>query len=198
MGRRSKQEPRCPVCRLHLAHCLCDELRPVLTRTHVAVVMHRREEKKSTNTGRLALLTLANSSLHVRGHADAPADLSVLEDPSRRTLLLFPREDAVVLDARWVQADPRPPTLIVPDGTWSQARRMVRREPVLARAQAVLAPPGPPARYCLRRETADDGLATAEAIARALAVLEGVDVAEELDRIFEMMVSRTLATRRQR
>lgn len=180
---------------MHVEQCFCDELRPMETATKLALVMHRREEKKPTNTGRIGLLALAHSELFVRGHADAPADLSTLVTPERRLLLLFPREDAVPLTSEFVAGDPRPITLIVPDGTWSQARRCVQREPVLAAATAVIPPEGPETRYRLRTEHVPGGLGTGEAIARAFGVLEGPEVQAELERIFDLQVERTLATR---
>jgi DTW domain-containing protein YfiP len=167
---------------------------PLETATELALVMHRREVKKSTNTGHLALKCLGNSRLFVRGEPNAPADLRPLEATPTR-LLLFPREDAVELTQEFVDSLERPITLIVPDGTWSQARRMVRRETVLAGAIAVLPPLGPATRYRLRHEHVDGGLATAEAIARAFGVLEGDEVRAHIERAFEAMVSRTLETR---
>jgi DTW domain-containing protein YfiP len=39
-------------------------------------------------------------------------------------LLFYPRADAVELDRELVCQDPRPIQLIVPDGTWRQARKI--------------------------------------------------------------------------
>ncbi len=195
MGRRSKRADRCPRCRMHVGLCICDAMDPIATRTRLALIIHRREVWKSTNTGRIGLLALSNAQVFVRGDADAPADLAPLGDPSRRLLLLFPREDAVVLTPELVAADPRPVTLAVPDGSWTQARRCARREAVLAGAPAVLPPDVGPTRYRLRHEHVEGGLGTGEAIARAFAVLEGAEVGEAIQRLFDLQVARTLATR---
>ena len=194
MGSRKKRHERCPECRLHVELCLCDSLPQIATSTRIILVTHRRELSKPTNTGRLALLALNDCQLHVRGQRDHPADLSGVSDAGRRTWLLFPREDAVVLSTELVDADPRPITLIVPDGNWGQARRAVRREPDLAALSAVYLPPGRPSRYRLRRESVPGGLATAETIARALGVIEGPEVRRQMESVFEMMVERTLET----
>jgi DTW domain-containing protein YfiP len=180
---------------MHSALCLCAEVPMIDVSTRVVLVMHRREVKKTSNTGRLALLAMADCELHVRGHPDRPADLSTIERPDRRMLLLFPRDDAVVLTRDLVAADPRPITLVVPDGTWGQARRAVRRESVLASTPAIGLPQGPPSRYRLRRPIWEGCLATAEAIARALGVIEGPHVQRQLERLLDIMVERTLSTR---
>lgn len=194
MGSRKKRHERCSRCRLHIELCLCASLPRISIGTRVVLVTHHREVPKSTNTGRLALLALDDCRLHIRGLLDQPADLSGISEPGRRLWLLFPREDAVVLTPELVDGDPRPVTLIVPDGTWGQTRRAVRREPDLAAATAVVLPPGRPSRYRLRREPLPGGLATAEAIARALGVIEGAEVQSQLEDLFETMVERTLQT----
>lgn len=181
---------------MHEALCFCREIVPHDTATRLALIIHRREVDKPTNTGRLGLLALRNTELFIRGDEGAPADLSPLADPSRRLLLLFPREDAVLLTPELIAADPRPITLAVPDGTWAQARRCARREPLLAGAQAVIPPDAGPTRYALRYEHVAGGLGTGEAIARAFAILEGAEVAGAIERLFHLTVSRTLQTRR--
>lgn len=193
MGRRKKQHERCERCALHTEDCLCAWRAPLAIDTHVAMVLHRREVKKPTNTGRLSLLALTNHSLFVRGNPSAPAELEALVTPERRVCVLFPREDATPLTAAWRAADTRPVTLIVPDGTWGQARRAMLREPVLRDAEAVVPPSGPPTRYRLRREHVLGGLATFEAVARALGVIESPEVQHELELWFEAFVSRSLA-----
>ncbi len=180
---------------MHVERCICEVLTPMDTPTKLALVMHRREVKKSTNTGHLALKCLSDSELFVRGHQEAPADLAPLEEEGRTTLLLFPREDAEVLNPDFVAGLSRPLTLIVPDGTWAQARRMVKREPVMTNAIAVLPPPGPKTEYRLRHEHVDGGLATGEAIARALGALDGPAVQAHSENAFRLVVEGTLASR---
>lgn len=58
---------RCVHCRLHRAACICAIVPRIETRTRVVLVLHRAEARKSTNTGRLALLCLPNSAVWMRG-----------------------------------------------------------------------------------------------------------------------------------
>ena len=177
---------------MHVEACFCAEVSPLETATRLVVVMHRRELHKPSNSGRLALMLMQNSALEIRG--GDPPDLAKHASTERRTLLLFPRDDARILTPELLAEDPRPVTLFVPDGTWSQARRAVNREPVLAAAEAVLPPPGAPTRYLLRKEHVDGGLGTGEAIARALRILEGDATADALERLFDLLVERTFST----
>lgn len=173
--------------------CVCGLLPapPLVTRTRVVLVLHREEVRKPTNTGRLALACLAGAQLVVRGERDQPP--APLDLVGTRPLLLFPDDDATPLDR--IADDPRPTTLIVPDGTWRQAQRVRTRLPGLADVPCVTLPAGPPSRYRLRSEPRPGGLATAEAIARALGLLEGPAVQAAIERVFDAMVERTLWSR---
>lgn len=182
---------------MHIEMCICADFRPFDTRSRLALIWHTTESIKPTNTGRLGLKTLTNSEVYIRGIQDAPADLRPLAQPERRLLVLYPAPDARIITQELIDEDPRPITLAVPDGTWGQARRSVNREPILSAAEKVIPPPGAMTQYRLRKEHHDDYLATIEAIARTFGVLEGPEAQAELERIFLLMVERTLLTRNQ-
>jgi DTW domain-containing protein len=94
-----------------------------------------------------------------------------------------------------LQPSLKPFTLIVPDGTWRQARRVRSRVPGLGDVPCVALPAGEPSIYGLRSAARRGGLATIEAIARAFELLEGPHVRETLERVFRAMVERTLWSR---
>ena len=156
--------------------------------------MHRRELGKTTASGPLALAALKNSQRYVHGERNAPLDLSELHDPTRRLLLLFPAENAQILNREFLQKDPRPVSLIVPDGTWGQASRIAKRVPGLQQAEHVVLPEGEPSRWGLRHETKAMGLSTFEAIARALGILESEQTQKSLEALFDVVVQRSLAS----
>ncbi len=182
---------RCARCRMHDVACVCAEIPSLRTRTRLVLLMHRDEERKPTNTGRLAALSLPNSEIVVRGAITGEPDFTL--DPAYQPALLFPHEGAVPLPT-YAGGD-RPVCLIVPDGTWRQAAKMHKRVPALRGVPCVSIPDGAETRYRLRAERREGGLATIEAIARAYAILEGPRVADELLRVFETMVTRTLRVR---
>jgi DTW domain-containing protein YfiP len=111
-------------------------------------------------------------------------------------LLLFPFEGA--LDLRTfagVAGEARPITLVVPDGTWRQASKVRNRVPGLRDVPCVTLPMDAPSKYRLRAEAHGTGLATIEAIARAMGILEGLHVRRALEHVFHAMVERTLWSR---
>jgi DTW domain-containing protein YfiP len=180
---------------MHSATCVCEHIVPLELETRVVLIMHYKELPKTTATGPMALAALDNSELHVHGRRGQPVELDHLHDEERRVLVLFPQEGACTLTEAFRDDDPRPVTLVVPDGSWRQASRIPKRIGAVARAQPVTLPPGPTTRWGVRRETGPSGLATFEAIARALGYLESTAVRLELEGLFERMVMATYQNR---
>jgi DTW domain-containing protein YfiP len=177
---------------MHKCLCICAELPRIATRTRIVVLIHSKEQRKPTNTGRMAVECLQNAELVVRGDRQSSND-RFSPAPSTLPLLLFPTEDARPL-SEFVETE-LPVTLVVPDGNWRQASKFRRRVQGLADLPAVTLPTGPATCYRLRHESRNGGLATMEAIARALGILDGVAVETALMRVFSLMVTRTLWSR---
>jgi len=180
---------------MHAGVCVCEHIVPLALETRVVLIMHYKELPKTTATGPMALAALGNSELHVHGMRGQAVELDHLHDEKRRVLTLFPQEGARPLSEAFRDEDPRPVTLVVPDGSWRQASRIPKRIGAVARAQPVTLPPGPKTRWGVRRETHPSGLATFEAIARALGYLESEAVRIQLEGLFERMVAATYQTR---
>lgn len=188
MTRRLRAE-RCPACAQPPALCVCASLVRLRQSTPVRVLAHFKEVVRPSHSARLLPLVLTNAQVLVRG-APGDAGPSALEVP-RDALLLFPEGEVEVLDP----LRHRGRTLVVPDGSWPQARRAVRREPALAGLQRVALPPGPPPRHRLREHPQDDHLATFEAVARALVVLEGPHLEAPLNAAWDAFSAAVLRTR---
>jgi DTW domain-containing protein YfiP len=195
MGTRSKRSERCPHCRLHTDLCICNIVPRIDLATRLILVMHRREWAKPTATGPLALTVLTNSELRIQGDQEQPLDFRDLDTDQRRTLLLYPGEEARILSRSLLSADPRPVNLVVPDGNWRQAARMGRRLPGLEHATMVRLPEGAKTGWGIRKECHPEGLATFEAIARALGIIDSVAVQKSMEELFQLMVARTLLAR---
>jgi DTW domain-containing protein len=184
---------RCQRCRLHTDLCACALLVPMPARTRVVLVTHVREMGKPTNTGRLALDCIEGARLLERGHREG-APTAIPCEPGSPLLLLYPAPGAMPLDA-WKAAHPSNAnrvTLVVPDGTWRQTKRVRYRIPGLAEVPSVCLPAGLPSLYRLRHARSMQQLATLEAIAHALRILDGPEIADRLLYIFQVIVDRSL------
>jgi DTW domain-containing protein YfiP len=143
----------------------------------------------------LVPLTLTQGEVRVFGARGSTLDVTGLIDPARRTLLLYPSANSRPLARE--ASDDRPITLIVPDADWRRAHKLAARETALSGVPRVHLPSGPPSTYRLRHHSDPRFLATFEAVARALGILEGPAVQEKLEHVFNLMVERTLYSRGQ-
>jgi DTW domain-containing protein YfiP len=191
---RKTLEP-CAKCGLHALRCLCAEIPRLSLATRVTLVIHANELKRTTNTGRLAIHALENSEMRVRGLEHEAQDLSALLNPAYETLFLYPSENAVELNAALVSRLTKPAHLIVPDGNWRQAGKVHYRHKELAHVQRVTLKRPLSVTEHLRAESSEDGMATLQAIAIALGVLEGDAVGARLEALYELKLRRTLEGR---
>lgn len=196
--RKRKTKDPCLVCGLHKDLCLCHLIPSLDLKTKLVLVIHHRELKRTSNTGRLALHSLKNSDVRVRGEKNkGPLDLSDLLTPSYRTLLFFPSDDARELTPELVQESALPIQLIVPDGNWRQASKVSIRHPELNTIERVKISAVNTADKHLRTEHFAEGMSTLQAIAQAFATIEGVDVGQKLNDLYLEKLTRTLKARGQ-
>lgn len=194
--RRSTQGKRCERCRINKIRCFCDQIKVHDTNTRVSVIMHHREKHLTSNTAKLATLTMSNANIYQRGLPDKPFSLELLNlEPGVLPLYLFPDEDAIELDEDFLAKHPGPYHLIVPDGTWNQAKKVRRREPGLSDLLCVKLSDSVKGEYKLRKGVREDGVCTFEAIIYALEVLENKAVAEDLLRQFRLLNDRVARSR---
>ena len=180
---------RCLRCRRPRRACWCPHLRPVESATRACILQHLGERKTAIGTARMAHLSLPNSELHlgisfedhrrVRELAAAPG-----------TALLFPGEGA--LDPAALRGRP-PTTVIVVDGTWSQARKVIKRNPFLQALPRLAFTPDRPSNYRIRAEPSVECVSTIEALVHLLGALEGNParfrpILEAFDRMVDLQI----------
>ncbi|KAF0692524.1 Aste57867_16408 [Aphanomyces stellatus] len=184
-----QQRAVCPTCKRPLSVCFCDLIpSPKLTtRFHIHCIQHPNEAKRK-----------ALSSVPLLEHALAQFTLEVatqttmLQDDSSPTVLLFPGPDATILSPTSLRSNL---TLVVVDGTWKEAKKIVQHDPRLQSLPRVLVHCDQASLYgTLRKEPLDGCVSTLEAVAEAISVLEGQrDTQATLLRAFGTAVARQQA-----
>ncbi|MBB3104860.1 tRNA-uridine aminocarboxypropyltransferase [Azomonas macrocytogenes] len=170
----------CPRCQRPDSYCLCSLIPCLPSRTRVLILQHPSETRHALNTARLAALSLENAELRI---GEQFADPSIV-DPS--SYLLFPGPEAVPLAE--LAGSARPLRLIVPDGTWRKARKLLYLNPALAALPRVSLPEGAVSRYRLRKASIPGALSTLEAIVTALNLLEGTGRFDALLKPFDALI----------
>ena len=212
------QTPRklCSHCSRPLQQCICPALpdKPISVTTKVLVLQHPAEAKRRIATVPLIPLCLQ----HVEVLRGICFD-SMLEPLSRaledgyRPIVLFPHDGAIAIDRpgaidRWhsdstaqCSSDgmPKKILMVLLDGTWTQARHMMRHSPRLVEActPVCFEQPYASAFNALRREPEANCMSTVEACARALRLVEpttkGLAAAAHMETSLLRMVERQLA-----
>ncbi|MFO2464766.1 DTW domain-containing protein [Pseudomonas sp. 15FMM2] len=181
--------PQCPRCLRPTTYCLCGLIPSLDSRTRVLLLQHPSEVNHALNTARLAALGLVNAQLVVGEVFEDLPDL--LNPPGYQARLLFPGESAQPLRA--YTACDAPLLLVVPDGTWRKARKLLHLNPLLAALPRVALAEGAVSRYRLRKAPGPGALSTVEAIVQALQVLETPSSFEPLLRPFEALIEGQIA-----
>ena len=161
----------------------------------MCLVIHHRELSRSSNTGLLAIRALVNSEVRVRGEQREALDLKDLLTAQYRSFLFYPSADAVELNEALVLQEARPIQLLVPDGTWRQARKINSRHPELRDLPRVKIGTPNNSIFQLRAQSQPDRMATLQAIAEGLGIIEGDEVRAQLMTLYQTKIGRTLKAR---
>ena len=154
--------------------------------------MHRSEWAQISNTARLIKLCIPETDIHLRGQIGVPLNLSSISIDHQNSFILFPSSSAQELNEEFLSTLKKPITLLVPDGTWRQARKLSLRIARHFDVPHLKLPDASGTRYRLRRNPKSDGVCTIEAIARALGLIENASIQSQLEKVFDLMVERTL------
>lgn len=174
----------CERCSRPQSHCLCPLIPDLDSRTRVLILQHPDEQAHALNTARLAALGLRNAELRIAERVEEELD-------DGATWLLFPGAQALPTSS--LAALPGPLRLVVPDGTWRKARRLLHLNPQLAALPRVSLGGGLVSRYRLRKAPGEGALATIEAIVAALNALEGEGRFDELLKPFDALIEGQIA-----
>lgn len=193
--RRQNIAQRCPRCLINHRLCFCDQIPQIDSRTKVSLVVHIKEKVLSSNTAHLAHQSLINSDFFYRGVKDHPFEDKFKLYEDFKPLYLYPTEDAVVLNEAFVNTLKKPVQLIVPDGSWRQAKKFHKREEVFKKIQHVKLPIIPPSFYELRKQKYENTVCTIEALAYALGIIEDINIQKQLIDILKIKNERVKESR---
>lgn len=172
--------------------CICSSLVTVRPKTKVVVLQHPREADNPIGTAWMVEKCLGAERIVGVDLGNDPGFVAAVSAPN--AILLAPGPSAIDLHA----SPPKGPvTLIVVDGTWSQATKLFRSNPGLAAIPRYAFQPAKPSNYRIRREPADHCVSTIEATVAALACLEPESQVERVLAGFDAMVDHQLRIARE-
>ena len=180
---------RCYQCFRPISLCFCQAIPRIDNRTDVLILQHVGERFHPFNTARIVQRALRRCHLIV----DHNQRLGTHRLPIQaKAGLLYPDANAPVLTD--LSPAGRPEQLLIIDGTWHQAKTIVRDVPQLRDLPCYRLAPSSPGQYRIRREPDAQSLSTLEATVAALQALEPDTVGlEQLLSAFQQMVESQVA-----
>ena len=165
--------------------CICSHIPTLNTSVELLIIRHWKERLKPSNTARLVGHAIPNLKLVDYGAPGEPWDPTVLD--MDRPALLFPDETASTI------GDPK--QIIIVDGSWSQARKLVNRIPGLKPLPRFTIQPTQKPRVRLRTPPSPGFVSTIEAVAAVLDTIEGSGSGDSLRSLFDEAVKASTIVR---
>ena len=185
---RGGKMDRCERCLIAKHYCICDGVEPADSKAAVCLLMYHNESFKPSNTGRLIAEIIPDNHAFRWDRTD-PDDklLALLNDPQYQPMVIFPATD--VEDTARVITDVQPqsnkrPLFIFLDGTWREAKKMIRKSPYLDELPVLSITAEKLSDYRLRVAPHAHQLGTAEVAIMVLALAGEVDAATKLEQHF--------------
>lgn len=118
----------CYHCYRPKSSCMCEQVRPIETKTKFIILMHPKEFRKIKNgTGHLTHLSLPNSERYVGiDFSDHPRIKALIESEETACYLLYPSDKSIPLEHHRVDATGKTPVIFILDATWDCSRKMLR------------------------------------------------------------------------
>lgn len=159
----SSCRPTCYECFRPFTHCICKLVNRFSAHCNILIVQHPNERRKYYNTAKLLLKALENSSL-LRG-IEFSDDVWEKRLKGQNGYLLFPSANALDLSDVTLGIDD---TVVVVDGTWSEAGKIVSRNKWLHNLPKVSFRVPIRSNYRIRKQPKEHYLSTLESVAYLL------------------------------
>lgn len=183
----------CPQCGFS-HHCLCP-LYPMLdSSVHIALLTHENELSRDTNTGQILQRCLPYCTTHVWHRKSAPESLqTLLSDRDYAPFIVFPSENSLPIEHVISAVETtdselgsyaRIPVFIVLDGTWQEAKKMVKKSAWLEGLPHVSITASSDSSYQLRRNQDSGNLCTLEVGCELLRAQDNLAQASQLESFF--------------
>lgn len=176
----------CPTCQLK-HQCVCDALPSCQSSAHIALLMHENELSRETNTGRWLLASVTPSSRHIWQRTAPCTELNRLINDSRyRPYVLFPNDESIAVEKikSDISQQETTPLFIILDGTWQEAKKMLRKSAWLRELPTAHITPQHASNYQLRRNQEQGHLCTLEVGCELVSALGNERGAKELSQFF--------------
>lgn len=176
----------CAICRYPQNACLCASVQPISPMTQLVVLQHPSEVEHKKNSVRVLSLAVPKTQVYVgESESDFNGLREYLAACNKPIYLVYPSALSVSVEQQSINPDC---ILLLLDGTWRKAFKMLQLNPWLAEYPAVHLAEGYESRYRIRKSSRSDSLSTLEACAYMLSDLDPTLDVQPLMMAFDTMV----------
>ncbi len=182
----------CKTCSYPTIQCICDLVPSLSGSVKVWILQDKKESRHAKNTARLFIL----------GYK--PAQIVQVDDPeqwhtflqsvtTKNTVLLYPDDKAKPLEILATDESSDYSNIVLLDGTWRKAKKMLYTHDVLASFPMVSFTMPPKSHYVIRKSPSENALSTFEAATYALDLLSTEFDSQAMTSFFAAVVERQWA-----
>ena len=180
----------CNKCGLPVITCICDKAPKIKTSARIWILSTERELYRPSNTARL--LTLINpdsTEIFLWERTRKPDKLiEAINDEKYDTYLVFPVEEETQIIKAQCKSIGKVPAFILIDGTWKEARKILRKSDYLNKLPRISLQPNFKSQYDLRKGAAEGNLCTIEAAVEVLKMNKEVEKSQVIDEFYKLFL----------
>ncbi|OOM05906.1 tRNA-uridine aminocarboxypropyltransferase [Clostridium saccharobutylicum] len=181
----------CNKCGLPTINCICNIVPKIETKTKIWILSTEREFSRPSNTARLLKLVNPESTeLILWERTNAPEKLiEYINSEEYEIYILFPMENDDLSESKFeYKSSEKIQAFIILDGTWKEARRILRKSDYLKNLPRVSLNPIHKSEYTLRRGASEGELCTIEAAIEVIGLNYELENAKLIKDVFDLFI----------
>jgi DTW domain-containing protein YfiP len=179
----------CNKCGLPEINCICNKAPKIKTDAKIWILSTEKEFYRPSNTARLLKLISPDSTeIFLWERTKKPEELiENINNEKYKTYLLFPVEEEQCRDVEYKNTE-KIPAFILIDGTWKEARKILRKSEYLNNLPRISLEPNFKSQYNLRRGAEEGNLCTIEAAIEVLKMNKEIEDSEAIDEFYKLFL----------
>ncbi|ADL50650.1 tRNA-uridine aminocarboxypropyltransferase [Clostridium cellulovorans] len=181
----------CNKCGLPVINCICDIVPKIDTKSRICILSTEKEFSRPSNTARLLKLVNPESTeLILWERTNFPEKLiEYINSEDYQVYILFPTENDDLSEVNYeYKNSERTPVFVILDGTWKEARKILRKSDYLKRLPRISLDPIHKSEYTLRRGASEGELCTIETAIEVLKLNHEFENAQVIKDEFDLFI----------
>ncbi len=186
----SKNTIQCDQCGLVKGHCLCDYDIDLEATVEFWLLTHENEFSRTNNTGRLIENAFKSTRTFCWSRTEPPLEMIDLMKEYDVYLVFSDDREEEKQKVKDYKVSNKKTAFLLLDGTWKEARKMLRKSPYLDSLPIVALNPKDVSSYDLRRNHDEGHLCTVEVAIALLDLVDAKSQASALTEYFKYFMTR--------